>query len=286
MKQISGIKAVFIDLDGTLLESVDTVTPHTVEVLKRVIKKRILPIISTGRPAYESEFAAHITGANTYLISSSGARIYKDYRERKLLYEVYMPKEVYQRIISWLLKEKVFFEVYIGDRGYSQKDIFPMIDNCGMVPDAVNFFRRKIAPVDDLVRYIEDSRGHVNKIFASVSDNDSFMALSKKLNLFPGVYTDTSGWHYIEIVPENVSKKRAVRDVSRSLHLKKEEIMAIGDSHNDLGMFEESFISVAMENSPPEVKEKADLIAPSNKNDGVAKILEKLLLSTEGKGYV
>lgn len=278
MKDTSPIRAVFMDLDGTLLKNVSTVTQRTINAVQSIRKKGILPVITTGRAAYESDFVARLTGADGFLIAASGGQVYRDFRTHDLLYEIDMDEESYLEIISFLLDEKVFFETYIQDRGYCSKDVFKMIGDCGLATGGAKFYASKITEVDDILRYVQEEDPHVNKIFASVKDADSFYKLREKLDEFPGIYTDTSGWNYIEIVPHGSSKKGAVRDVRKALGLKKEQLMAIGDSPNDMGMFAESFINVAMGNGAEELKERADFIAPSNTDDGVAWALETLLL--------
>ena len=54
--------------------------------------------------------------------------------------------------------------------------------------------------------------------------------------------------------------------------------MAFGDGENDLSMMELAGIGVAMDNGNPVLKKKADFIARSNEEDGVARVIEKLIL--------
>lgn len=59
------------------------------------------------------------------------------------------------------------------------------------------------------------------------------------------------------------------------LGLQREELIACGDGMNDISMIEYAGLGAAMENAYPPVKEKADIIAPSNDEDGVAEIIAK-----------
>ena len=58
--------------------------------------------------------------------------------------------------------------------------------------------------------------------------------------------------------------------------IKKEETIAIGDDSNDVSMFKEVGLSVAMGNANDKIKEIADVVTLSNEEDGVAIFLEKL----------
>ena len=61
------------------------------------------------------------------------------------------------------------------------------------------------------------------------------------------------------------------------LAIPKEQIIAIGDNENDVEMFKEAGISVAMENAKDPVKQQADFVAADNDHDGAAEFLEKFL---------
>lgn len=61
--------------------------------------------------------------------------------------------------------------------------------------------------------------------------------------------------------------------------IRKEEIIAIGDSENDLLAIEFAGLGIAMGNASEEVKKKSNFITDSNDNEGVAKAIEKFILS-------
>ena len=56
--------------------------------------------------------------------------------------------------------------------------------------------------------------------------------------------------------------------------------MAIGDNHNDIGMIRFAGLGVAMGNAHDEVKAQADYVTLSNAEDGVARVIEELILPT------
>ena len=79
--------------------------------------------------------------------------------------------------------------------------------------------------------------------------------------------------YYCDVASVKVSKGNAVKAVCEYFEIKPEEIVTIGDGENDLSMFELTPNSVAMGNSLPEIKEKANYVTASNDEDGVAKVL-------------
>ena len=81
---------------------------------------------------------------------------------------------------------------------------------------------------------------------------------------------------YLEIVPENVDKGKALRFLREKMGWKKEEIVVFGDNENDLFMFEEAGLRVAMGNAIEKVKEASDIVTLTNNDSGVSHVLERI----------
>ena len=78
-----------------------------------------------------------------------------------------------------------------------------------------------------------------------------------------------------------MDKGRSLLRLSAHLGLTRDEVMAFGDGQNDVPMIAAAGVGVAMENGCPEARAAADIIAPSNLEDGVATVIERYL--SEGK---
>ena len=83
----------------------------------------------------------------------------------------------------------------------------------------------------------------------------------------------------IDFTPLGVDKASALLAAAESLGVSREEIIAIGDTENDIPMIRAAGLGVCMANGVPAAKEAADVIAPSNNDAGVAKILEEYVLN-------
>ncbi len=90
-----------------------------------------------------------------------------------------------------------------------------------------------------------------------------------------GVKILDSGFAY-HIVDEGVSKGRALRFIAEKLGISVEDFAAIGDSENDIEMFEVAGVGIAVANADERLKEAADIITPSEDGDGVVEALEFL----------
>jgi len=75
-----------------------------------------------------------------------------------------------------------------------------------------------------------------------------------------------------------VSKGNALKTIAADLGIRSQEIVAFGDHHNDIGMLQFAGLGVAMGNAPDEVKVAADYVTLSNAEDGVAVVIEEMIL--------
>jgi hydroxymethylpyrimidine pyrophosphatase-like HAD family hydrolase len=84
--------------------------------------------------------------------------------------------------------------------------------------------------------------------------------------------------YYVEFLHPQASKGLALAAVCGQLDIDREYVLAVGDSFNDLSMFEFAGMAVAMDNAHSDVKKHANIVAPSNNDDGVAHMLREFVL--------
>ncbi len=83
---------------------------------------------------------------------------------------------------------------------------------------------------------------------------------------------------FLEFTDKGIDKKHSLGLLLGRLELDRDDIMAVGDSYNDMGMLELAGLGVCMENGRDEVKAMADHITGSNMHDGVAQAVERFVL--------
>jgi hypothetical protein len=76
-----------------------------------------------------------------------------------------------------------------------------------------------------------------------------------------------------------VTKGTSLHQLTQKLGIAAEEVIAIGDSYNDITMIEFAGLGVAMGNAPDAIKEIANHVTDTNNNDGVAQVVEDFILS-------
>jgi Cof subfamily protein (haloacid dehalogenase superfamily) len=96
--------------------------------------------------------------------------------------------------------------------------------------------------------------------------------------LFAGqLYVTQTSDRWLEIMHPDVSKANALKFITERLGIQPEEVLAIGDNHNDIEMLRFAGLGIAMGNAHEEVKSVADYVTLKNTEDGVAVALEKFL---------
>ena len=83
--------------------------------------------------------------------------------------------------------------------------------------------------------------------------------------------------HFVEIMSAEASKAKALLRLCDFLNIGMENVCACGNADNDADMIAESGLGAAVENASQKCLDRADIVIPSNNNDGVAQLIEKIL---------
>lgn len=133
--------------------------------------------------------------------------------------------------------------------------------------------------MDNIFEFMLDNKKHIENINVNFEDISEKPAMKEILKTIPETTITTSFKHNLEIGGKTTSKAEALKQMSELLGIHQSEMMAIGDSPNDIAMLMASGMPVAVGNAEPEVKAIAKYIAPSNHEDGVADAVEKFVLN-------
>lgn len=267
------IKAVFLDIDGTLANSQRQVSIKNKDAIKRCIEKGIKIILTSGRSRKETIEYQEEVGASPYIISSNGASVYD--LEKQI--------EIYNEIIDHKILERLFEYSILNDYRIRLNYKEELVINKAIYLDEND----KVKTVEELQKIIE-----IEKIVQCSISSEDFGKMKKfkdylikeipqvkignesKRLINPSL--DPSSVYYCDINSKLVSKGEAVEALCNYLKISKQEIITIGDGENDISMFNITPNSVAMENALPNVKESAKYVTSTNDEDGVAEVLEKL----------
>ena len=127
--------------------------------------------------------------------------------------------------------------------------------------------------VDDLDAMVAGWGKPVEKLYVPFSSQEECERAMADLTKLPYFVTG-AGYVDLEVMNPNTSKGIALAALCKKLGVPREQVMAIGDSGNDAAMLDFAGVGVAMGNGEEALKQKADLIAPTNEDGGVADMLE------------
>ncbi len=249
------IKALFFDVDGTLLShKTGSVPPSTADAFRILHQKGIKTVVATGRhmselsklPVMELDFDGYLT-LNGQLLLDETRRVYAGTPINREEME----------IVSGIFKAKRIPFVLIGK------------DN------------RYINYVDNVVIETQSSTEGTIPDIGEYNGEDIYQCLAfvpdKNRQLLDDILDecDITSWHEtgIDIIPKDGGKSRGIALYLENAGLKPEEIMAFGDGENDIDMLEYAGIGVAMGNASDEVKAHADYVTASVDEDGIYKAL-------------
>lgn len=262
------IKLVAIDLDGTLLKNDLTISPRAEEAIKAAAAKGVYVTICTGR-MYASALP-YIKQLNMELpiITYNGAFV-KHSVTGQVLYEKLLPSHMAKDIYLRAKKYKLHSNIYANDRLY--------VDCLNKWAD--NYARKvgvEINIVEDMVEFLEDDPIKI----VSIAEPAALKDLEQELSDVYGdkLYITSSLPTFLEILHPDATKGKGLEAVARYFGISRECVMGIGDSFNDVEMFNYAGFSVVMGNGEEEVKKIADYVTCSNDDDGVAEAIEKFVL--------
>lgn len=276
------IKMIGLDLDGTVFTSKKTITGRTMKAIEDAVKAGVIVLPATGRPlaGIPKQFLS-IKGI-TYALTANGARII-NIAANEVLYKNGMDYKTAGMAVSKLNELNVMCDVFIDGVGYAEAESFKSFIQTvpkGPVRDYIISTRRM---VDGLFEFLADNQGEPEKItihFRKNTDGSLIMydEVTKALKEVPGILVVSGAPLDLEVTKEGVTKGSGLLVLSELLGIKREEIMAIGDSGNDRDMLLKAGLGIAMENSSQDVLEAADFVTKSNEEDGVAYAIERFVL--------
>lgn len=263
-----------IDLDGTLLYDFDSLAEHTCEYIRSIQNQGHLVVIATGRPYRSSRFAYEKFNLNTPIINYNGGLVTHPNDEHFPIVNITLKKEYIIDIFenNFHLIRNAFSEVRDNIYLYQEeKAIEPLLH---ITPDSKLFLGhlKDTLKVDPNGFIIIGKQGSGKAIETYVKEKYQGLVLSRIWNL-KGEFDSI-----IEIyTPEN-NKGKGLQYVAEYLNIPRENIVAIGDGHNDIEMLEYAGLGVAVKDSHPELLEVADIqLDMGPKEDAVITFIEDFL---------
>ena len=273
------IKAILLDIDGTLTNSKKEITPLTKEVLLKAQAKGIRLVIASGRPAkglFHYGDQLEMPYNHGVFVCYNGARVV-DCETGDVLVDITIDKETTKEVLRHMKNFNVKPVITHGSHMVVEDVYNCMVNDHGREFNVIEYESRmngyRLMETEDLENFIDFP---VNKILTA-GDSDYLEQHYKEMSApFEGRLSMmfTANFYY-EFTAMNVNKGRSLALAMERLGIKPEECIAFGDAQNDISMLEFAGIGVAMGNAQKAVLEMADEITDDNEHDGIAKSLLK-----------
>lgn len=261
-------KFVAVDMDGTLLNNSDEITPKTADAIQRAVQEGLLFSVCTGRPIQGVEKYDHILNLKAPMITYNGAMIVMS-DTKEVLFEQGLERKDAARILELGRKYGTTMCIWSNNQLYGN-----------VINDRILEYHKATGVTPVLIESDEKilNQGITKILWYDTVENIQKWEKEIPKDLFSSVTFCTSKPFYLEFFNKKVSKASAMKKIGELYNIAQEEMIGIGDGFNDLSMIEYAGLGVAMENAPNGVKEKAQYITASNECDGVAQVLEQFYL--------
>ena len=269
------IKMIATDMDGTLLDPRGELDlPRLTAVLDQLEERDIKFVIATGNEIQRMRLLLGDLTERITLIVANGARIFE--KNEMLLGTFWQPDLIADTLAYFQGQEREVHLVVTSTKGGFVQDgtDFPMISKIMTEEMAVHFYKR--------MNFVPNLQEHpfeeVLKMSVMVDEAQAAEITHQINTAFAGrLSAVTSGYGAIDIIQEGLHKAWGLRQLMDRWQIKSKEIMAFGDSENDLEMLELADFSYAMENGDEKIKRIASRLAPANAEAGVLQVIEQYL---------
>ena len=273
------IKAVAIDIDGTLINDKSLCTERTEKAVKDLIKTGREVYIVTGRAITTAMAFAKQVAIPRYMINYNGGAVWNVELQKREFEQTISP-QAGKDILKFIRNYNVMALLYSDDQYYYENE-----------NEYLKQYLNRVTIQGHKLSLDELPEGSFQKFFIMGDDDDIQNLYKEVVRLCSdeiSVFLTTPGMHNlahpdtparcIEIMAYGVNKGNTLKTLLASQNISMDEVVSFGDDTNDIEMLQMSGWGVAMNNARPSVKDAARVETLSHKDDGVAYFIEKYLL--------
>lgn len=268
----STIRMIVMDLDDTLISGDLSISEENKRAISNAKAAGITIVLASGRPTPAMvQFANDLElQENGYIISYNGAYV-TDWSNQDILFDTCLTKEECDLLVDTALAHNVNIHTYV-DGDILTNEMNPHTDFeaelTGMPIRLVDDLKASVTHKVPKVLIVSDAERvkQTRDILGASLGHQFMISISKPV--------------FLEFTNKNVDKSRAIDVLCERLNIEKQQVMAIGDSYNDLTMLRDCGVGVAMGNAPDDIKALADVVTDSYTDNGVASIIAKVLSSS------
>jgi len=268
-------KLLAVNIDGALLQSNGRISKATKEAIEYVQSKGVTVVLVTSHSYQFSKKVAKSLKSDPMVVAANGA--YVGTSINKPLFVKKIADKTTLDVVKLLEGIGCRFKVHFEDSEVANRVNMPenLLGKAVMYVNEPKAFAHHY--VDDVGEYLQNHTNTPLSIEAFFQSKQEQKDIKDVLmNVFHDL-TIIEKDHYVTIIgPENINKWKGILYLAEHLGITKKEIVAIGESIDDLEMVISAGLGVAMGNSDKELKRRADWVARTNDDDGVAYTVKEL----------
>ena len=258
-------KLIAADLDRTLLRSDGTVSDFTNETIRACIDAGVGFTFATGRMYCSALPIARRLELELPLITYQGALLKT--LNGDVMHALHLPDEIAGKLEEILRTSGMHYNIYSDEKLYFStfgQKVMDYARHIGVeplaAPKGLGDIQVTQYGVFDEPERIAELQQHIAEMFGEQ------------------VHTVTSGGRFLEICHPMAQKSYGLSQLAEHLGIHRDEIIAVGDNNNDLDMLQYAGLGVAVENAVQAAKDAANRLTASNDDDGVARLIQELIL--------
>ena len=256
------------DIDGTLLNDNNQVTPKTLEAFQQIKREGIKIALATGRFFPDAHYFAKRIACHCPMILIHGAVIQSF--EGSIISQQILPTESIPVLVELAQKEEIPYQIFQDDR-------FIMPRKTKWNDIYINNSEIKPLIISDIVQYLKLHQDVFAFTFFGTPERLDSMRKKIEEKLNGSISIANAHPNLLEVVAQGVNKGKTLKKLASYLEIPLSKVIAIGDNYNDIEMIKMAGLGVAMGNAHQEVKDVATYITTDNNHDGIAHFISTLL---------
>lgn len=264
------IELACIDLDGTLLDNGKIISQRNINALRDAHKEGVNIVLASGRRYGSILPYAREIDVDCHIIAYSGSLIQHPQSDNPLFHQT-MPWQDTAELIGYVNGKVGLVGFYIDDTFHIEEE-----NSWSTMYEDRTTMKCKVVP--NLITYLHEHKRDPTRVFILSETMEDGTLYYKLKERFDERLMFVSSWStFLEAGAPGISKGSSLKMLADTNDWSLDNAVCFGDQDNDIPMFNVCGISFAMKNANDNVKKAARFVAPSNHDNGVAVIMERLM---------
>lgn len=269
---------VVSDLDGTFLNTERSIPDKNMKLLKDLHLAGVSFIPATGRPFVAIPEEIFSVGRAPFAITANGAAI-TDMETGKVVYSRCLDRQRALDLYERIKDLGATFDVFANGTVYTQRSQWESIAYFPISKEHIKLMQEIREPLDMTIPEIIDFTGEVRRVTVICDTKTKMERIRAIVEADPSLVCVSSGMNDLEISDVGANKGAAIQWLMNHMHGQMKDVIAFGDSENDISMLQATGTGIAMKNGMPEAKDAANMITTYfNDQAGVAHFLDTWLV--------